>query len=281
MLDIGKIDVFMRTYNSGDIIVESLNSIKREIPVNNLIIVDGGSTDNTIAYIKSHSFYSEGKVKLFIRPDINIGLTNIFGFKQVETPWFLMIDSDIVLYEGWYRAMLGSVDDDRIKAVESGRVECYSFDIPSNEHSRGLGGQNLFKRDIVDALDEEKMDVLQIDDALIQHAVEDAGCIWKKVGFSLCEHRSPLNRFKTSRFVIYRMGDKREVALSHGVAEYKSGHHHFIEGFAYSVITPLRLWFDMSRNLFWRIVGFLFPMFFHRRISMRLKEAKSYSWDDI
>jgi glycosyltransferase involved in cell wall biosynthesis len=48
------IDVAIITMNSERKLSECLDSVYRNIPVNNLIVVDGFSTDNTIAIIQEY-----------------------------------------------------------------------------------------------------------------------------------------------------------------------------------------------------------------------------------
>ena len=64
----GKVDVVMRTRNSSELLKQCLDSVFQEIPVRKVIIVDGGSTDNTL---KIASGYKD--IEIYVKPDLNIG----------------------------------------------------------------------------------------------------------------------------------------------------------------------------------------------------------------
>ncbi|MEM3577073.1 MAG: glycosyltransferase family 2 protein [Candidatus Bathyarchaeia archaeon] len=94
------IDVVMLTKNSERMLEKCLDSVYRNVPVNRLIIVDGYSTDSTLEITKKfHEKY--GNVVL-IMDNGTRGSARMKGIKEVKTDWFIFVDSDVTLCDGWY-----------------------------------------------------------------------------------------------------------------------------------------------------------------------------------
>ena len=94
------VDVGIITKNSEDILTDCLESIYKEIPVKNLIVVDGYSTDSTIKILKK-----------FDRRFRNVKILKDRGtratarqkcIENIETDWFVFVDSDVVLSRNWF-----------------------------------------------------------------------------------------------------------------------------------------------------------------------------------
>lgn len=95
------IDVIMMTLDAEHFLEKSLYSVYREIPVNRLIVCDGGSKAKTTEILKNFP-----RVELHIRPDIKSGGKSLeFLFSQTKTEWFVLVDADIELSRGWYDEM--------------------------------------------------------------------------------------------------------------------------------------------------------------------------------
>ena len=104
-------DVIMLTKNSISTIEESISSVYREVPVNRLIIVDGGSTDGTLELVK-------GFPRVEIIHDIGTRATaRQKGIMAVKTEWHIHVDSDVTLAKGWYDRISPYLKDDKIGAV--------------------------------------------------------------------------------------------------------------------------------------------------------------------
>ena len=95
-----KIDVVMLTKNSEYILRRCLSSIYRNIPVNNLIVIDGFSKDNTIKILEEFN-EKYGNLRL-IRDGGTRARAREIGIENVETEWFMFVDSDVVLCRGWF-----------------------------------------------------------------------------------------------------------------------------------------------------------------------------------
>lgn len=92
-----KISIIIATLNAGSSIESSILSVIRQTyPNRELIIIDGGSTDNTVEILKKHSDkieYFESKRDRGIAHAWNKGLSHASG------EWILFLGADDALYE--------------------------------------------------------------------------------------------------------------------------------------------------------------------------------------
>ena len=92
------IDVVMLTKNSmNPSLPETLASVYAWVPVNRLIVVDGGSTDGTVEFVSKRE-----KVLLIDDSSGTRATARQKGIEAVETEFFAFIDSDVVLQHDWY-----------------------------------------------------------------------------------------------------------------------------------------------------------------------------------
>lgn len=93
-----KVDVVLLTKNSlKPCLGDCVHSIYKNVPLNRLIVVDGGSTDGTIEYLK--------KFPNVVIIDDSKGCratARQIGIDMVETDWFLFVDSDVILSRNWF-----------------------------------------------------------------------------------------------------------------------------------------------------------------------------------
>ena len=94
------IDVIVRTKNSEELLKGCLQSIINEIPVRQIIIVDGGSTDRTLEIASNFN-----NVSIYAKPELNLGQATKFAFEMAKTEWVAIIDSDVLLRKGWFEQM--------------------------------------------------------------------------------------------------------------------------------------------------------------------------------
>jgi glycosyltransferase involved in cell wall biosynthesis len=90
-----KIDVSVATRNSARTIGSCIRAVRDNIPVDKLIIVDGGSTDETVQIAKS----------LGADVSVNTGLlgaVRYFQAQQCRTEWIAILDSDVYVYPAWW-----------------------------------------------------------------------------------------------------------------------------------------------------------------------------------
>ena len=105
--DIGKVDVVVLTKNSEEQLDRCLRSVYRNVPVNQLIIVDGYSTDRTLEIVKK--FEKKHRNVLLIQDSGWRGQARQIGIEHVETDWFMFVDSDAELCSEWFEKARGLI----------------------------------------------------------------------------------------------------------------------------------------------------------------------------
>jgi len=104
------IDVVILTKNSEQKLEKCLESIYRNVPVRKLIVVDGYSTDKTLDIL--HVFNKKHKNIKIIYDNGTRATARQKGIKNVETEWFMFVDSDVILCENWFKKAMRYVDKD-------------------------------------------------------------------------------------------------------------------------------------------------------------------------
>jgi glycosyltransferase involved in cell wall biosynthesis len=125
-----KVDVVILTKDSDDLLMACLNSVYENVPVNRLIAVDGHSSDLTLRILGEFSRV-HGNVEV-IDEDGTRGKARDRGMREVETEWFVFVDSDVVLCRDWFRKA------SRLIAPDVGAV--WGVDIPSAATNRLVVG---------------------------------------------------------------------------------------------------------------------------------------------
>jgi glycosyltransferase involved in cell wall biosynthesis len=106
-----KIDVAVRTFNSGRYLDVCLSGIEQAFDVNDLIIIDHFSTDGTIEIARQHKaniiFENQG-----------IGYALELAVRKTSTPIFAIIDSDVELKKGkWVDLLFRKFEDPTVGGV--------------------------------------------------------------------------------------------------------------------------------------------------------------------
>ena len=104
------IDVAILTMNSGRMLRECLNSVYQNIPVKNLIVVDGYSTDATADIVKEFQ-EKYGNVS-FVQMKGTRGSARQAAIQLVKSDWFMFVDSDVLLSNNWFAEAEKLVKDD-------------------------------------------------------------------------------------------------------------------------------------------------------------------------
>ena len=89
------VDVTIATKNSARTIGPCIRAIRGSVPVNKLIVLDGGSSDQTVRIAKS----------LGAVVKIDKGLLGSVRYHQAEqckTEWIAIVDSDVYVYPDWW-----------------------------------------------------------------------------------------------------------------------------------------------------------------------------------
>ena len=95
------IDVVMITKNSDFMLKRCIESIYANLPVENLIIVDGFSTDKTLSII--NKLNEKFKTIKVVSLKGSRALARQIGIRNVKTKWFMFVDSDIILSKNWFK----------------------------------------------------------------------------------------------------------------------------------------------------------------------------------
>src|SRR5665647_1097048 len=104
------VDVAILTMNSARMLRDCLNSVYKNIPVNNLIVVDGFSTDNTAEIIKEYQ-KKYGNV-IFVQEKGTRGTARQLAIQLIKTEWFVFVDSDVLLSNNWFAQAEKLVEED-------------------------------------------------------------------------------------------------------------------------------------------------------------------------
>ncbi len=95
------IDVVMLTKDSERLLHRCVESIYKNVPVKRLIIIDGTSKDNTLQILKN--FNDKHHNVEIITENGSRAQARQVGIQHVRTPWFLFVDSDVILCKDWAR----------------------------------------------------------------------------------------------------------------------------------------------------------------------------------
>jgi glycosyltransferase involved in cell wall biosynthesis len=98
--DIGKVDVVVLTKNSEEQLERCLNAVYKNVPVNRLIVVDGYSADRTLDIVRK--FKKKHRNVVLIQDSGWRGKARQIGIENVQTEWFMFVDSDAELCDGWF-----------------------------------------------------------------------------------------------------------------------------------------------------------------------------------
>jgi len=95
------VDVIIPIIHTNELWEQNLISIYREIPVNRLLISDGGCIDNSLEVLRKFP-----RVKIYDHKKIvSLGYCIRKLIEQVETDWFVYLHSDVYLPQGWFEIM--------------------------------------------------------------------------------------------------------------------------------------------------------------------------------
>ena len=96
-----QIDVVLLTKNSEHLLSRCLNSVYQNVPIKNLIVIDGYSTDRTQEILLRFN-RKYGNVSIF-QMHGSRAAARTEGIRRVSTDWFMFVDSDVLLCNGWFK----------------------------------------------------------------------------------------------------------------------------------------------------------------------------------
>jgi glycosyltransferase involved in cell wall biosynthesis len=95
-----QVDVVMLTKNSEHLLARCLRSIYQNVPVKNLIVIDGFSSDRTIEILEEFRG-RYGNLEI-VRMNGSRAKARTEGIRRVKTDWFMFVDSDVLLCKDWF-----------------------------------------------------------------------------------------------------------------------------------------------------------------------------------
>ena len=172
-LKVAKINVTVATLNNTGTIERCLQEIWSNIPVRRLIVVDGGSRDDTISVARRYG------AKVVHEPGV-LGKVRYVQAHECETRWVAYIDSDIYVYKEWWEEMSKYLDDPHVGMVlgfadaELGRIPQY--DVFLKYRAKKFGAEafsnTMVKRELVLGCEGELENVHAGEDSVVaKHAI--------------------------------------------------------------------------------------------------------------
>ncbi len=133
------IDVVVLTKNSEHLLDKCLASIYENVPVKNLIVVDGFSTDGTLKIVNKIN-EEHGNITV-LNENGSRAKAREKGLRQVRTEWFMFVDSDVILSRDWFRKAEKNIKTD-VGAIWGMNIDV----IPNVKDKRFLKLQSLIAR---------------------------------------------------------------------------------------------------------------------------------------
>ncbi|HID18488.1 TPA: glycosyltransferase family 2 protein [Candidatus Bathyarchaeota archaeon] len=118
-----KIDVVMIVKDDARYVADSLESLYSHVPVNRLLVVDGGSRKTVLDVVKRYP-----NVTLIDDSGGTRATARQKGIEIVVTDWFMFLDSDVVLCDDWFEKVSKYMNDSEVGAVQGVDIpQCDEF----------------------------------------------------------------------------------------------------------------------------------------------------------
>jgi len=104
-----QIDVVMLTKNSQHLLSKCLTAVYQNVPIKNLIVIDGYSTDRTLEILAQFSRKYDN-VQLY-QIEGTRAKARTEGIRKVTTEWFMFVDSDALLCADWFKKAAADLSD--------------------------------------------------------------------------------------------------------------------------------------------------------------------------
>ena len=134
-----QVDVVLLTKNSEHLLCKCLTSVYQNVPIKNLIVIDGFSTDRTLEILEKFN-RKHGNV-LLVQMHGSRAKARTEGIRRASTKWFMFVDSDVLLCKDWFKKAQADLADG-VGAVWGLNVDV----LPNVTNKRVLKFQSLIAR---------------------------------------------------------------------------------------------------------------------------------------
>lgn len=194
-------DVVICTFNSEHSIKECIQSLFNNFKIlNNIYIVDGGSKDKTLEILKS---FTKKNILIHIQPHLTLGQSREFAFTLPTTEYFLQVDSDVVIEEGFEKIFLDYYK--KADVVEFGTRDWFAFDNPTQHdiqskkyEKRAFFFLNIMKKESVVNY---TLPVKNMEEELLRVKMLKDGKTWHKTGLIVADHYSKPMRYESRNII--------------------------------------------------------------------------------
>ena len=101
-----RVTVQIVTYNNEKTIIDCIRSVQRQRNVSiNLLVIDSGSSDGTVALMKAHDIRV-----IVLGKNVGYGAAHNIGFNQTKSEYVLTLNPDILLKPDFLSAMVSAMD---------------------------------------------------------------------------------------------------------------------------------------------------------------------------
>ncbi len=134
-----KYSITFACYNSVKYTKLCIDSmVKHGTPLNRLIVVDNGSTDETRSYLESLDLGG----KIFNRQNLGCGVAWNQGALAQQAEWSIIMNNDVLVSHQWIESLIGVAEEKGLKIISPALIEGpndYDFNQFSIEASSRMG----------------------------------------------------------------------------------------------------------------------------------------------
>lgn len=174
LLDEERVDVVIPIFNTNYLWERNLYNYYEHIPINKLIIGDGGCTDDSLEILKKFP-----RVEVVDQSSYNsLGYSIVDLVSHVETEWFVYLHADVFLPDGWFESMVakrGNFDFYECKQQSTMLVEYPTYDYSKVERAYScsqMGKKEAFKK-IIEIIDDDYL--YRNEDIIIAELIDKHG----------------------------------------------------------------------------------------------------------
>ena len=135
-----KYSIIIPVYNRPDEVDELLESLCRQTVTDfEVLVVEDGSQRDCKAVVDKYTDRLD--VKYFMKPNSGPGQSRNYGAERANGEWLIILDSDVVLPEGYLAAVDKRIKNEEIR-IKNEELRIKSYDYPAADHSRPESNHN-------------------------------------------------------------------------------------------------------------------------------------------